>query len=352
MVAKPIERNTLFYGDNLQILKDYILDNAVDLIYLDPPFNSNRTYNVLFKEETGKDSEAQITAFEDTWHWGRVAETTYKEIVQDSSVPVAEMISSLRKFIGPNQMMAYLVMMTARLIELHRVLKPTGSLYLHCDPTASHYLKIVLDTIFGVGNFRNEIIWRRTGSHNARRSFGPIHDTILFYTKSDNYIFNIVRRPYMRGHVDSRYSQDESGKFKFTSGGNILTGSGSTEGESGKAWRGFDPSAKDRHWAIPGFLAEQMPEEFESLGVLDKLEHLYKAGLIEITEGNAWPTPVRYLEGDEGQPLQDIWANQPYTGGTVFETEEGIDEDVACWEQLILRDSGIRRKNPLAFWKE
>ena len=135
--------NTLYYGDNLKILRDYIKDESVDLIYLDPPFNSNRNYNVLFHNESGSDSESQITAFEDTWHWNRQAEETYHELINEPD-QVGRMIESFRQFIGNNQMMAYLVMMAVRLKELHRVLKPTGSLYLHCDPTASHYLKILL----------------------------------------------------------------------------------------------------------------------------------------------------------------------------------------------------------------
>ncbi len=167
--------NTLYYGDNLEILREYIPNACVDLIYLDPPFNSNRSYNVLFKDESGTESESQITAFEDTWHWNQSAEETYRRLVLEGSADVSSMISAMRQFIGANQMMAYLVMMAARLVELHRVLKPTGSLYLHCDPTASHYLKIVLDTIFGPLNFRNEVIWQRTNVHNdARRRFGAV----------------------------------------------------------------------------------------------------------------------------------------------------------------------------------
>src|SRR5689334_10908486 len=192
---KPLTKNTLFYGDNLDILREYVPDESVDLIYLDPPFNSNRSYNVLFKEESGKDSESQITAFEDTWHWGEDAQQTYHDLVQQGPANVATMISALREFIGANQMMAYLVMMTARLIELRRVLKPTGSIYLHCDPTASHYLKIVIDAIFGFENFRNEIIWRRTNAHNKlTKQYGPIHDVILFYTKTDNFVFHPAHR--------------------------------------------------------------------------------------------------------------------------------------------------------------
>ncbi len=141
---KPITENTLFYGDNLFILREYIPSDSVDLIYLDPPFNSSRNYNVLFKDEHGTESEAQIEAFEDTWHWNLEAEHTYTELLTEAPDHIAKMIESLHGFIGTNQMMAYLVMMAARLVELHR-----GSLYLHCDPTASHFLRIILDTIFG-----------------------------------------------------------------------------------------------------------------------------------------------------------------------------------------------------------
>ena len=189
-MAKPITENTLFYGDNLPILREYIPDESIDLIYLDPPFNSNRTYNVLFKQESGQDSEAQIAAFEDTWHWNQAAEETYHELVTAAPAHVGQMIGALYGFIGPSQMMAYLVMMAARLVELHRVLRPTGSLYLHCDPTASHYLKIVLDTIFGPLNYRNEIIWKRQSAHSdATTKFADIADVILFYGKSAKAAF-------------------------------------------------------------------------------------------------------------------------------------------------------------------
>lgn len=322
--------NALYFGDNLNVLRESIAAESIDLIYLDPPFNSARDYNILFSSPKGVESSAQITAFEDSWHWGDQAEHEFGEIVRGSNTNVAEMIQALRKFLGENDMMAYLTMMANRLIELHRVLKPTGSLFLHCDPTASHYLKIVLDGIFGAENFRNEIIWRRTGSHNARTRFGPIHDVILFYSRGKSHYFRAVKRPYMRGHVESRYTRDEAtGKMQFTSGGNVLTGSGQRTGDSGKPWKGFNPTAKSRHWAIPGFLAEQMDEDFAALALLDKLEALYGAGLIEITEGTAWPIPVRYLSEGDGQALQDIWAAQPYTEGAVYGTNAIVDADVA-----------------------
>lgn len=199
MAAKPITENTLFYGDNLDILRQEIPSESVDLIYLDPPFNSNRNYNVLFKDEHGSESEAQIIAFEDTWHWNQQAEDAYLHLVTISSDDVSTMISSLRSLIGENQMMAYLVMMTIRLVELHRVLKPTGSLWLHCDPTASHYLKIILDTIFGYRNFRNEIIWhygQREAFHKTH--FSRKHDVIFFYAKSSKTVLNPVSTPWTR----------------------------------------------------------------------------------------------------------------------------------------------------------
>lgn len=213
--------NTLYYGDNLGILRDYVDSESVDLVYLDPPFNSNRSYNVLFKEEGGEDAQAQITAFEDTWHWNQSAEQAYQELVTLGDERVSNMIGALREFIGANQMMAYLVMMAVRLVELHRVLKPTGSLYLHCDPTASHYLKVVLDAIFGVKNFRDEIIWNRTtntGSSKAiARRFSTGHDVIFLYVKTnENSVFNQQTRPYSTEYVDSYYIHDDGdGKGKY-----------------------------------------------------------------------------------------------------------------------------------------
>jgi len=214
---KPITQNTLFYGDNLPILRDYVSDESIDLIYLDPPFNSNRSYNVLFKDESGASADSQIAAFDDTWHWGPSAEDIYDELVTGNNPAVASMISALRQFIGTNQMTAYLVMMAARLVELHRVLKPTGSLYLHCDSTASHYLKIILDTIFSPVNYRNEIIWKRTSAHgNAKRNYATISDIIFYYSKSDNLIFNQQFMSYSDEHIKNSYRYvDENGR-KYT----------------------------------------------------------------------------------------------------------------------------------------
>lgn len=214
-------KNTLYYGDNLQILRQYIATESVDLIYLDSPFNSNRNYNVLFKDESGNDSEAQMTAFEDTWHWNQATENLYEELVTNSAPNVSSMLSAMREFIGANQMMAYLVMMAARLVELHRVLKPTGSLYLHCDSTASHYLKIILDTIFQPCNFRNEIVWkRRSGSSSAvhqSSKFGVCTDTIFFYAKSSKSILHAqysLDAVGYQDYIDEKFRHvDENGRL-------------------------------------------------------------------------------------------------------------------------------------------
>jgi site-specific DNA-methyltransferase (adenine-specific) len=327
----------LYFGDNLDILRSGDLgDESIDLVYLDPPFNSDRSYNVLFHERDLEPSHAQIRAFEDTWHWDQKTQSTFEDITgpQAPKLGIPDSISILieslsRALPKRNDLLAYLVMMVPRLVELRRVLKNTGSLYLHCDPTASHYLKVILDAIFGPTNFRNEIVWRRAGAHSPKKGYGPVHDCLLFYSKDpDLYFFNHVKRPYMKGHVSSRYSRDPSGDLKFTSGGNVLTGSGKRGGESGAKWKGFDPTAKDRHWAIPGFLAKQMPDGFQKLGVLAKLDALLAAGLVEISKGSVWPQPVRFLSDEDGNPITDIWAYQPYTDGTVHGTEGGIDADV------------------------
>jgi site-specific DNA-methyltransferase (adenine-specific) len=184
----------LYYGDNLQILRERIASESVDLVYLDPPFNSQASYNVLFKAPTGEQSQAQIEAFEDTWHWNDHAERAFDEVMACGNTDVAELLRAMRSFLKENDMMAYLTMMAVRLLELHRVLKPTGSLYLHCDPTASHYLKILLDSIFGADNFRNEVVWKRTRAHNDKNltRFGAVHDIILFYSKSKQRRFNRI----------------------------------------------------------------------------------------------------------------------------------------------------------------
>ena len=205
--------NHLYYGDNLAVLRDSIADASVDLIYLDPPFNSNASYIVLFKGPAGNDSAAQIEAFDDIWHWNNSAESAFGDVMRSGNSNAAEMLRAMRGFLGDNDMMAYLAMMAVRLLELHRVLKPTGSLYLHCDPTASHYLKILLDAVFGARFYRNEIIWKRTNAHNVKsKAFPRVHDTILFYTKSDENTWHKAFLEYSPEQL-KRYEEDDDGRL-------------------------------------------------------------------------------------------------------------------------------------------
>jgi site-specific DNA-methyltransferase (adenine-specific) len=286
------KKNTLYYGDNYFILREHIPSESVDLIYLDPPFNSNRTYNVLFKDEHGTDSEAQIKAFEDSWHWNLEAEQAYAEILTEAPDNVAKLIDSLRDFIGTNQVMAYLVMMTTRLVELHRVLKPTGSLYLHCDPTASHYLKIILDVIFGVNNFRNEISWERSQTRSSiSKSFRKAHDILLFYSKSENYTFNMQFKELSEASMKLYRSKDEKGFYQAVP---VLV-SGSRNGETGTAWKGINPTMRGNsgmHWVTkPSKL-----DEYENQGLI----------LWPKKDGGI-PRLKYYLSDSPGVPLNDIW---------------------------------------------
>jgi site-specific DNA-methyltransferase (adenine-specific) len=295
MSPKPITENTLFYGDNLEVLREYIPGASVDLIYLDPPFNSNRNYNVLFKDERGTDSEAQIVAFEDTWHWNEAAQRTYDELRKQAPDHVTRMIEALHDFIGTNQMMAYLVMMAARLFELHRVLKSTGSLYLHCDPTASHYLKIVLDTIFGPDQFRNEIIWKRTSARSDSHKWNHIHDTLLFYSKSERFTWNTQYTSYDKEYTDSFYRniEKETGR-RFTL--SDLMASGTRNGSSGKSWRGIDPNTRGNHWKY----------------TVETLEELDKEGRIYWPEKDGGvPRYKRYLDEMPGMAIQSIIIDIP-----------------------------------------
>ena len=214
--------NTLYYGDNLDILRQHVPDESVDLVYLDPPFNSNANYNVLFKEQSGEASPAQIRAFTDTWEWTQEAERTYEqEIITNPGTPanVKEMVSAFRQFIGSNAMMAYLVMMAPRLVELRRVLKPTGSIYLHCDPTASHYLKLLMDAVFGASNYRNEVVWHYggRGAKAIARQFPRNHDVLLFYSRQmSNHSFERQYSQRLFTFEEARragFRQDEEGRW-------------------------------------------------------------------------------------------------------------------------------------------
>lgn len=309
MSPKPITQNTLFYGDNLAILREHIADESIDLVYLDPPFNSNRSYNVLFRDESGRDSEAQIAAFDDTWHWNQAAEATYHELATKGPAHVAGMIGALHGFIGANQMMAYLVMMAARLVELHRVLKPTGSLYLHCDPTASHYLKIVLDTIFGPQNFKSEVVWKRTTAHNSAKRWGPVHDILFHYSRSNNYVWNNVYQTYSEEYLNSKYRYlDRQGQYRIDN----LTGAGTRNGSSGEPWRGHDVRGKGSHWNVNRAVVESLvgPDIAAKMTTQEKLDLLDANGYIYWPrDGKGFPAFKRYL--GKGLLVQDIITDIP-----------------------------------------
>lgn len=286
-----LKTNVLYFGDNLEILRnrEYFPDNSIDLIYLDPPFNSKKDYNILFKENGGVESEAQIKAFTDTWHWGQTAANILRDIEMEAPEKVGRLIRALYDAIGSNDVMAYLVMMTIRLVELHRVLKPTGSLYLHCDPTASHYLKLVLDQIFGPANFRNEIIWKRTTAHNDPKRFGRIHDILLFYSKSDKPTWNPVFASYDTEYVDTYYRYTDEAGRKFLSDNLTAPSHGSDSGQY--EWRGKYPP-QGRMWSY----------------TKENMERLEAEGRIFYTK-NGYPRFKRYLEDMPGMPAQSIWTD-------------------------------------------
>jgi adenine specific DNA methylase Mod len=285
---------SLYFGDNLYVLRDEIKAESIDLIYLDPPFNSKRDYNLLFKTPKGYDSDAQITAFDDTWHWGEQAEREFSELLHQQNTDVAEMIQALRRFLKESDMMAYLTMMANRLVELHRVLKPSGSLYLHCDPTASHYLKIVLDALFGMQNYRTEISWRRQSAHNdakqGREQYGNVRDVIFFYTKSDNWKWNWLYTPYDESYVKDFYRY--------------------TEPETGRKYRLSDITAPG------GASPEKRNPYYEFLGVkrywrysIETMEKLYAEGRIIQTAQGRVPSYKRYLDEMPGVSLQNDWTD-------------------------------------------
>lgn len=281
--------NMLYYGDNLDILRRYIKDESVDLVYLDPPFKSQQDYNVLFAERNGSAAEAQIKAFEDTWRWDSSAAAAYEEAVTKGE-SLAKAMEAFRTFLGPSDMLAYLSMMAPRLVELRRTLKMTGSIYLHCDPTASHYLKMLMDAVFGPQFFRNEIIWQRTTAHpNAGRSYGRLHDSILFYSRSEEYTWNTQYSPHSDSHVLSSYrnvEKDTGRRFALRD----LTAS-VYHASSGQLyeWRGRRPPAS-RVWAYSR----------------DQMEKLDAEGrIIYSRTGN--PRLKIYLDESPGVPLQDVW---------------------------------------------
>lgn len=282
--------NTLYYGDNLEVLRSFP-DECVDLIYLDPPFNSNAGYNVLFKSASGAGADASIEAFDDTWTWGDSAKDALMDIAKGTNRPLQVMMDAMRSAIGENPLMAYLAMMAVRLVELHRVLKETGSLYLHCDPTASHYLKLVLDAVFGPDRFVNEITWKRSHAHNdakqGSKHYGRTADIILFYSKSEKRTWNVQYTPYSQEYIDRDYRRvDENGRRYRISD---LRGPGGAE----KGNPFYEVMGVSRHWAYSKVRMDQMIAE----------------GRVIQTRPGAVPQYKRYLDEMPGVPVQDIWTD-------------------------------------------
>jgi site-specific DNA-methyltransferase (adenine-specific) len=198
-----LSMNQLYYGDNLEVLRQHIKDESIDLVYLDPPFNSNQDYNVLFAERDGTRSAAQVRAFEDTWRWDQASAHAYQGMVEAGGT-VAQGMIAFRAFLGETDMLAYLAMMAPRLVELRRVLKPSGSIYLHCDPTASHYLKLLMDAVFRPERFISEVIWKRTNVHSDAKRWSPVSDTLLFYAKSDDFTWNPIYISHDPNYVEDK----------------------------------------------------------------------------------------------------------------------------------------------------
>jgi DNA modification methylase len=294
--------NHLYYGDNLDVLRRYIKDDSVDLVYLDPPFKSNQDYNVLFAEKDGTGAAAQFKAFEDTWEWNQESALVYQELVEGGG-RVSAVMQAFRGFLGTNDMLAYLTMMAPRLVELRRVLKETGSIYLHCDPTASHYLKILLDATFGPENFSGEIIWRRTAAHVTSRRWPRLHDTLLHFAKDLSRVaFKPAKAAPDEGWVEREYRfEDERGRYMVDN----LTGAGTTAGPSGMPWRGVDPAkiGSGRHWRY-------IPE------TLDRLD---SEGRIYWPKKGQYPKLKQYLSESGGKAVGDIWSDIPVIGRTASE---------------------------------
>lgn len=288
----------LYYGDNLEVMRRHVPADCVDMVYLDPPFNSKTDYNILFKD--GKDT-AQVKAFDDKWSFNGSAHETYAELMDS---PISDTMQGLRMVLCETSTMAYLCIMAVRMLEMHRILKDTGSIFLHCDPTASHYLKVVMDAIFGATNFRNEIVWRRSRNKGTSKKLAAVHDVILFYAKGASAKFNTVRTEHDPNYVKKYYKQrDKSGHYQPVA----LTGPGKTKGESGKRWRGVDPSKSGRHWAAPREFPPHVakPQEYDAMSVHEKLDALDGLGLIWWPKKDGgMPRFKRYLYG--GTAVTDV----------------------------------------------
>ncbi|MBA4165276.1 MAG: site-specific DNA-methyltransferase [Erythrobacter sp.] len=294
--------NRLYFGDNLHVLREHIADGSVDLVYLDPPFNSNANYNILFKSPEGADSDAQIEAFEDSWHWNDSAEAAFDDVMRSGNSDAFELLRAMRAFLGDNDMMAYLAMMAVRLIELHRVLKPTGSLYLHCDPTASHYLKLLLDGVFGPKQFLADISWQRTATHNDAKRWPWLTDNLICYAKSPQFTWNPTHRPQSEADIEKRYRfKDESGRryrlgpMDAPAGGGMSAINKKTGKPNGwYEWMGYEPPKQGWRYS---------PET---------MQKLHEQGLIHYPADKTKRLAKKlYLDESKGALVGNVWTDIP-----------------------------------------
>ena len=313
----------LFYGDNLDILRRHIADESVDLVYLDPPFKSNQNYNVLFAERDGTQAAAQIKAFEDTWHWDQAASRAYEEVVE-SGGSVADALRAFRICVGGNDMLAYLSMMAPRLVELRRVLKPAGTLYLHCDPTSSHYLKVLLDAVFGPENFRGELVWKRSSAHSdtkqGSKQPGRIHDVLLFYTKTAEWTWNEVYTPYADSYTGRDYKHVEEGTGRRFRRGDLTAAR--PGGDTSYGWRVKKHKGVQERWVADledEHLNPVAGWEYKGVRPYEgrywayskaNLKQFAREGRLRHTYGGM-PEYKRYLDEMPGVPLQDLWMDVP-----------------------------------------
>ena len=329
-------KNHLYFGDCLDVMRKRMQPKSVDLIYLDPPFNSNRTYNTIYLDKKGRTLPEQVEAFDDVWRWDAEREDmVIQSLMGEADGVIADMLKLwkgvLRK--SNSSLLAYLFYMTERLVAMKRVLKDTGSIYLHCDDNADAYLKVIMDAIFGIKYHKNRVIWKRTSAHNDSNSYGRVSDTILVYSRVkkmpniDNVLVPLDEE-YVKNHYRHEDTKAREAKYplkifknssksgdswnKYQEGD--LTGAGTSKGESGKAWRGYDPTKIGRHWAVPktGDYAEWLNEQFQGYtdieGIHDRLEFLYERDIIFFSS-NGVPRLKRYYAGNKGQKLGDIWSD-------------------------------------------
>ena len=327
-----VENRTIFEGDNLHILRG--LDSeTIDLIYLDPPFNSNRNYSAPIG------SEAAGAAFKDTWSLSDVDNAWHGELA-DREPALYQAIHASEATHGKG-MKSYLIMLGVRLLEMKRVLKSTGSIYLHCDPTASHYIKMLMDSVFGKNNFRNDISWKRINvPKSTKNKFGAVHDCLLFYTKSKNSVFNQIYIDYDSDYIKSRFKRkDKHGYWRDSP----LLAAGTTNGDSGEIWKNIDPTSKGKHWVVPKTIPPHisLPENWKTLKVREKLDYYDSVGLIYTPQkNNPIPCFKRYLSATKGKAISDMQIDIPsIQGDSIEKTGYPTQKPVALLQRIIQASS-------------